>query len=72
MSVLCLLVNISQIDHMLKIYYHEALGGWQIPEITPLENLVLHPASKVLHYAIEVRIIYIQRIKRQTIRICFV
>ncbi|XP_058789122.1 branched-chain-amino-acid aminotransferase, cytosolic [Phymastichus coffea] len=40
-------------DHMLKIYYHEALGGWQIPEITPLENLVLHPAAKVLHYAIE-------------------
>ncbi|XP_076303215.1 branched-chain-amino-acid aminotransferase, cytosolic-like isoform X3 [Lasioglossum baleicum] len=40
-------------DHMLKIFYHEALGGWQVPEITPLENLVLHPASKVLHYAIE-------------------
>ncbi|XP_076664341.1 branched chain amino acid transaminase [Andrena cerasifolii] len=40
-------------DHMLKIFYHEALGGWQMPEITPLENLVLHPASKVLHYAIE-------------------
>ncbi|XP_012279650.1 branched-chain-amino-acid aminotransferase, cytosolic isoform X2 [Orussus abietinus] len=40
-------------DHMLKIFYHEALGGWQVPEITPLENLVIHPASKVLHYAIE-------------------
>ncbi|XP_033326902.1 branched chain amino acid transaminase isoform X2 [Megalopta genalis] len=40
-------------DHMLKIFYHEALGGWQVPEITPLESLVLHPASKVLHYAIE-------------------
>ncbi|XP_043523275.1 branched-chain-amino-acid aminotransferase, cytosolic isoform X1 [Frieseomelitta varia] len=40
-------------DHMLKIFYYEALGGWQIPEITPFENLVLHPASKVLHYAIE-------------------
>ncbi|XP_053977866.1 branched-chain-amino-acid aminotransferase, cytosolic [Hylaeus volcanicus] len=40
-------------DHMLKIFYHEALGGWQMPEITPLENLVLHPASKVLHYAVE-------------------
>ncbi|XP_031838873.1 branched chain amino acid transaminase isoform X2 [Nomia melanderi] len=38
---------------MLKIFYHEALGGWQVPEITPLENLVIHPASKVLHYAIE-------------------
>lgn len=44
-------------DHMLKVLYHEALGGWQMPEITPLENLVLHPAAKVLHYAIEVRII---------------
>lgn len=42
-------------DHMLKIFYHEALGGWQAPEITPFENLVLHPAAKVLHYAIEVR-----------------
>ncbi|CAK9804405.1 Branched-chain-amino-acid aminotransferase, cytosolic [Anthophora plagiata] len=40
-------------DHMLKIFYHEALGGWQMPEITPFESLVLHPASKVLHYAIE-------------------
>ncbi|CAL7945493.1 unnamed protein product [Xylocopa violacea] len=40
-------------DHMLKIFYHEALGGWQAPEIVPFENLVLHPASKVLHYAVE-------------------
>ncbi|XP_076249311.1 branched chain amino acid transaminase isoform X2 [Calliopsis andreniformis] len=40
-------------DHMLKVFYHEALGGWQMPEITPFENLVLHPASKVLHYAVE-------------------
>ncbi|XP_026674867.1 branched-chain-amino-acid aminotransferase, cytosolic isoform X2 [Ceratina calcarata] len=38
---------------MLKIFYHEALGGWQAPEIVPFENLVLHPASKVLHYAIQ-------------------
>ncbi|OXU22053.1 hypothetical protein TSAR_002560 [Trichomalopsis sarcophagae] len=40
-------------DHMLKVFYYEALGGWQMPEITPFENLVLHPAAKVLHYAIE-------------------
>ncbi|KAI4497681.1 hypothetical protein M0802_007221 [Mischocyttarus mexicanus] len=40
-------------DHMLKIFYYETLGGWQAPEITPFENLVLHPAAKVLHYAIE-------------------
>ncbi|XP_063988664.1 branched-chain-amino-acid aminotransferase, cytosolic isoform X1 [Diachasmimorpha longicaudata] len=40
-------------DHMFKVYYYEALGGWQTPEIMPLENLVFHPAAKVLHYAIE-------------------
>uniref|UniRef100_A0ABD2W856 Branched-chain-amino-acid aminotransferase n=1 Tax=Trichogramma kaykai TaxID=54128 RepID=A0ABD2W856_9HYME len=40
-------------DHMLKIFYYESLGGWQAPEITPFENLVLHPAAKVLHYAVE-------------------
>ncbi|XP_017778448.1 PREDICTED: branched-chain-amino-acid aminotransferase isoform X2 [Nicrophorus vespilloides] len=40
-------------DHMLKIFYHKALGGWQKPEIIPFENISLHPAAKVLHYAIE-------------------
>ncbi|XP_014484970.1 PREDICTED: branched-chain-amino-acid aminotransferase, cytosolic [Dinoponera quadriceps] len=40
-------------DHMLKIHYYEALGGWQAPEIMPFENIVLHPAAKVLHYAVE-------------------
>ncbi|KAF7381648.1 hypothetical protein HZH66_014042 [Vespula vulgaris] len=40
-------------DHMLKIFFYETLGGWQTPEITPFENLVLHPGAKVLHYAIE-------------------
>jgi branched-chain amino acid aminotransferase len=43
-------------DHMLKVFYYEALGGWQMPEITPFENLVLHPAAKVLHYAVEVKL----------------
>ncbi|XP_021927854.1 branched-chain-amino-acid aminotransferase isoform X2 [Zootermopsis nevadensis] len=38
---------------MLKILYHESLGGWQRPEIIPFENIVLHPAAKVLHYATE-------------------
>lgn len=38
---------------MLKIFFYETLGGWQTPEITPFENLVLHPGAKVLHYAIE-------------------
>lgn len=41
-------------DHMLKVAYHRRLGGWQKPEIMPLENLVLHPAAKVFHYAVEV------------------
>uniref|UniRef100_A0A1B6KV56 Branched-chain-amino-acid aminotransferase n=1 Tax=Graphocephala atropunctata TaxID=36148 RepID=A0A1B6KV56_9HEMI len=40
-------------DHMLKIEYHMSAGGWQQPCITPLEYLSLHPAAKVLHYAIE-------------------
>jgi branched-chain amino acid aminotransferase len=38
----------------LKVSYHRRLGGWQKPEIMPLENLVLHPAAKVFHYAVEV------------------
>lgn len=46
---------------MLKIFYHEALGGWQTPEITPFENLVLHPAAKVFHYAVEVREIILKK-----------
>lgn len=41
---------------MLKIFYHRTLGGWQKPTILPFENISLHPASKVLHYAIEVHI----------------
>lgn len=40
-------------DHMLKIAYHKRLGGWQKPEITPMETLNLHPAAKVFHYAVE-------------------
>lgn len=42
-------------DHMFKVVYHKALGGWQMPEVMPFENIVLHPAAKVLHYAVEVR-----------------
>ncbi|EEZ98004.1 branched-chain-amino-acid aminotransferase, cytosolic [Tribolium castaneum] len=40
-------------DHMLKIFYHKQLGGWQKPVIIPFENISLHPAAKVLHYAVE-------------------
>lgn len=41
-------------DHMLKTFYYETLGGWQQPQIVPMENLVLHPAAKALHYAVQV------------------
>lgn len=40
-------------DHMLRINYDKSLDGWQTPRITPMECLSLHPAAKVLHYAIE-------------------
>ncbi|KAJ3628165.1 hypothetical protein MTP99_015490 [Tenebrio molitor] len=40
-------------DHMLKVFYHKQLGGWQKPVIIPFENISLHPAAKVLHYAVE-------------------
>ncbi|XP_050294258.1 branched-chain-amino-acid aminotransferase, cytosolic [Anthonomus grandis grandis] len=40
-------------DHMLKVFYHKKLGGWQKPVIIPFENISLHPAAKVLHYAVE-------------------
>ncbi|KAL4703413.1 hypothetical protein ACJJTC_011202 [Scirpophaga incertulas] len=40
-------------DHMLKVYYQPTLGGWQKPEISPFENLSMHPASKALHYAVQ-------------------
>ena len=43
-------------DHMFKAAYHKRLGGWQTPEICPMENLVIHPAAKVLHYAVEVSV----------------
>ncbi|XP_036140729.1 branched-chain-amino-acid aminotransferase, cytosolic isoform X2 [Monomorium pharaonis] len=38
---------------MLKIHYYEGMNGWQIPEIIPFENIVLHPAAKVFHYAVQ-------------------
>ncbi|XP_069193336.1 branched-chain-amino-acid aminotransferase, cytosolic-like isoform X2 [Procambarus clarkii] len=39
-------------DHMLKISYTDT-SGWGKPRITPLQDLRLHPAAKVLHYAVE-------------------
>lgn len=43
-------------DHMLKVNYQKQLGGWQKPEIIPMENLSIHPAAKALHYAIQVSV----------------
>ncbi|GAV07647.1 hypothetical protein RvY_17462 [Ramazzottius varieornatus] len=39
-------------DHMLSIPWSET-KGWDAPRIGPLKNIELHPAAKVLHYAIE-------------------
>ena len=38
-------------DHMLRVSWNN--GTWGKPRIIPFENLSLHPASKVLHYAQE-------------------
>ena len=40
-------------DHMLEIDWHEG-SGWDKPRICPLHDFQMHPASKVLHYAVEV------------------
>nr|XP_050039540.1 branched-chain-amino-acid aminotransferase, cytosolic-like [Dermacentor andersoni] len=39
-------------DHMLTVRWTSA-EGWGKPKISPLRNLELHPAAKVLHYAQE-------------------
>lgn len=39
-------------DHMLEIEWTEE-KGWSKPLISPMHDLVFHPASKVLHYAQE-------------------
>jgi branched-chain amino acid aminotransferase len=41
-------------DHMLVMPYSKNDGGWQEPLIKPFENLVLHPACMMLHYAQQV------------------
>lgn len=48
-------------DHMLKIYYNDQTG-WGKPRISPLQDIRLHPAAKVLHYSVEVRLIMIYMI----------
>uniref|UniRef100_A0A914NZ15 branched-chain-amino-acid transaminase n=1 Tax=Panagrolaimus davidi TaxID=227884 RepID=A0A914NZ15_9BILA len=39
-------------DHMMEVDWHIE-KGWEKPVISPLHNFSLHPASNVLHYAIE-------------------
>lgn len=40
-------------DHMLEVAW-DSQKGWTKPIISPIHDLKLHPAAKVLHYAIEV------------------
>ncbi|XP_040578498.1 branched-chain-amino-acid aminotransferase, cytosolic isoform X2 [Lepeophtheirus salmonis] len=40
-------------DHMLSVSWNHHTG-WTSPLIKPLENLSIHPGSKVLHYAQEI------------------
>ncbi|CAG0903413.1 unnamed protein product, partial [Cyprideis torosa] len=39
-------------DHMLSIEWHHG-KGWSVPKIHPIRPIMLHPGSKVLHYATE-------------------
>uniref|UniRef100_A0A8C9WA12 Branched-chain-amino-acid aminotransferase n=1 Tax=Scleropages formosus TaxID=113540 RepID=A0A8C9WA12_SCLFO len=39
-------------DHMLTVHWSQQ-EGWGAPQITPFQNLSLHPASSALHYSIE-------------------
>ncbi len=41
-------------DHMLTMRFSAARGGWEAPEIKPFHDLVLHPATLVLHYGQQV------------------
>lgn len=40
-------------DHMFSVEW-SADEGWSKPKIAPMRNIELHPAAKVLHYAVEV------------------
>src|SRR5208283_366178 len=41
-------------DYMMTMFYSAEKGGWQSPEIKPLQNLSLHPATMMLHYGQQV------------------
>lgn len=42
-------------DHMLKMEYDECINEWKPAQIKKLENISLHPATKVFHYCQTVR-----------------
>ncbi|MBI5249065.1 MAG: branched-chain amino acid aminotransferase [Desulfomonile tiedjei] len=41
-------------EHMLQMRYSADEGGWQVPEIVSFQDLVLHPATMMLHYGQQV------------------
>jgi len=41
-------------DHMLRMSFSADKRGWQEPQIVPMDNLVLHPATMMLHYGQQV------------------
>lgn len=41
-------------DHMLAVEWN-IRSGWGNPVIKPIENISLHPATSVFHYATEVK-----------------
>lgn len=41
-------------EHMLQMRYSADKGGWQAPEVTPFQDLILHPATMMLHYGQQV------------------
>lgn len=53
-------------DHMCKIEFENRVNGWKKPKILPLENISLHPAAKVLHYAIEVGARFVKQTLHKT------
>ena len=53
-------------DHMLTIDW-SATKGWENPRITPLQPLAIHPAAKVLHYALEVGTLLVLSLRCSTL-----
>jgi branched-chain amino acid aminotransferase len=41
-------------EHMLQMRYSVDEGGWQAPEVTSFHDLILHPATMMLHYGQQV------------------